>query len=242
VGRRIGPNQHSLDNSAIYTASTRYGRWGHRPELLGEPEYKPERYQYRLDDFSGRGKNSYGGSSGFADALKLAREPGLKRKFFAKLQNGTEVDTVDDAWIRSHASNDFLLGSNSFADPSLVLPKHVYVSRYVPKAEKWALITHEGSESVAMRFGFPYQTAHARFGNTGEQEFRISVPTNAGERAMRHRAEDIIAQQTARARSMSSFGSTGLDADIGFGELDFGFNLDLGDLSGLVGRRRRRFL
>jgi hypothetical protein len=216
-GRRLGPGQHSLDDSAIYTAATRYGRWGHRPELLDEPEYKPESYQHRLNEFNGRGYNpgagyhhttialdEPAGTRSIAKAWKLAAEPGLRRKKFTTMWSGDEVDIVNGSYIRDTTTEDYLLGSNPQADPALVPPRHLYVSDINPKAphglhDLYGVITHEGSESGAMQHGFTYRPAHRMFGERGEELFRNTVSANASEKEMWLASNKIIAMETAKA-------------------------------------------
>jgi hypothetical protein len=158
------------------------------------------------------------GPKSIARAWKLAAEPGLRRKKFTTMWSGDEVDIVNGSYIRDTTTEDYLLGSNPQADPALVPPKHLYVSDINPKAphglhDLYGIVTHEGSESGAMKFGgLSYRPAHRLYGEKGEELFRNTVSANASEREMWLASNKIIAMETALAAKHSSHArSYGMD-------------------------------
>jgi hypothetical protein len=202
-------------------------------ELLGDAKAAYRRIRGRgynsgpreidLDDEYGRGKNPFGGKMKINEtARKLAVQPGLHRQFFTKLANGMEVDKVDGAYIRNNITEDYLLGSNPYADPALVPKGHIYVSDTNDPKDTFGIIVHEGSESGAMKNGFKYRQAHEHYGNVGEQIFRQSVGPRASEKTMWSTANRIIADQTIRAKNAANYSKL-LNNNIGSG---FNFNMN----------------
>jgi hypothetical protein len=165
----------------------------------------------------GRGYNGHttitlpeqSGPKSIGKAWRLAREPGLGRKKFTTLYDGTEVDMVNGSYIRDTTTEDYLLGSNPRADPALVPPKHIYISDINVRApnglhDAYGIITHEGSEVGGMKYGgLSYRLAHEHYGEVGEELFRNTVPANASERTMWLASNRIIKMETERAATHS---------------------------------------
>jgi hypothetical protein len=227
------PDAFTLLNDArdTYRRIRPYGKAVHTraPRELDLDDYGTE-YVYTptprelLDDtgslyrhIRGRGYNGHTtitlpeqtGPKSIGKAWRLAREPGLGRKKFTTLYDGTEVDMVNGAYIRDTTTEDYLLGSNPRADPALVPPGHIYISDINVRApnglhDAYGIITHEGSEVGGMKYGgLSYKLAHEHYGEVGEELFRNTVPANASERTMWLASNRIIKMETERAATHS---------------------------------------